>query len=199
VYQVRDPRHRLIAVGPQPETTAPDRRLGIGEPTTKSAGRSSPQRNTTGSPSGPDRQALAPGRRRCCDGRTLIVTEPLRQCRRQRAAGGIGGLRCRDVGNETGCDGVWRVAAITRHADRHHGEHSRGDDDDPRRSAQVGIRTGSATRAPPISYTVASAANYRPEAAGGGGVRDEESETLQQVGEFASSIAGARAAASPLR
>src|SRR6516162_6841620 len=33
----------------------------IGEPTTKSAGRSSPQRSTTGSPPAPARQAAAPG------------------------------------------------------------------------------------------------------------------------------------------
>ena len=40
----------------------------MGEPTTKSAGRSSPQRNTTGSLSGRARQALAPSGAGCASG-----------------------------------------------------------------------------------------------------------------------------------
>ena len=40
----------------------------MGEPTTKSAGRSSPQRNTTGSLSGPARQAVAPSGAGCASG-----------------------------------------------------------------------------------------------------------------------------------
>ena len=86
----------------------------MGEPTTKSEGRSSPQRNTTGSPSGP----APPGGRafgcRLREGCALIIPEPLRQRLRQRPACRVAGLRGRAAGSATGCRGAWRVAAMTR-------------------------------------------------------------------------------------
>ena len=114
----------------------------IGEPTTKSAGRSRPQRSTTGPAAPAVCHAAAPtGAGWASDG-PRVVAEPLRQHLQQLLTRAICGVGRRDRGDDNRCRPVAGRRDRQDDAEGTDGHEQGGDQHRPRRAVGVGLGIG---------------------------------------------------------